>query len=71
MSEFQSRSMFGGSHTRRPGPGGEPADVDVDISHLLGTKRLQIFGIWSPFQLTVHVVDRDQPSRMVTSESQE
>jgi len=40
MSEFQS--MFGGSHTRRPGPGDEPADVDVDISPLMGAKRLDI-----------------------------
>jgi hypothetical protein len=55
----------------RQAPGGEPADVAVDISPLRGARRLDIWGTWSPFEMRVVVVDPDQPDRMVTSESSE
>jgi hypothetical protein len=58
-------------HWIRQAPGGEPADVAVDISPLRGARRLDISGTWSPFEMRVVVVDPDQPDRMVTSESSE
>jgi hypothetical protein len=56
------------AHWVRQAPGGEPADVDVDISSLAGARRLDFWCTWSPLAMAIHVVDRDQPSRMVTSE---
>jgi hypothetical protein len=49
--------------------GGEVADVAVDIRPLVGAQRLDIWATWSPFAMQVHVVDRDNPKRMVTTES--
>ena len=56
-------------HFVRHVPDGEPADVGVDIGPLRSAKKLDIWCTWSPFRMEVHVADRDQPSRMVTSAS--
>jgi hypothetical protein len=58
-------------HWIRQAPGGEPADVAVDISPLRGARRLDISGTWSPFEMRVVVVDPDQHDRMLTSASSE
>jgi hypothetical protein len=55
-------------HFVRQAPEGKPADVSVDISPLRNATRLDIFGIWSPTLIAVHVVDRDNPKRTVRRE---
>jgi hypothetical protein len=55
-------------HFVRQAPEGQPADVSVDISPLKDATRLDIFGIWSPTMIGVHVVDRDNPKRNVRRE---
>jgi hypothetical protein len=58
-------------HWVREAPGREVADVAVDLTPLIGAKRLDIWCTWSPLRIDVHVVDRDRPSRFVTSETTE
>jgi len=55
-------------HFVRRAPEQEPADVSVDISPLKGAMRLDIFCIWSPTELAIQVVDRDNPQRNVRNE---
>jgi hypothetical protein len=52
-------------HFVRQAPGGQPADVDVGISPLRGASRLRMFGMWSPTEMVVHVLDADQPNKQV------
>jgi hypothetical protein len=56
---------------RRAPWGGPVVEVDVDVSSLRGATKLDIWCAWSPLGLDVHVVDRDNPDRMVTSEKRE
>jgi hypothetical protein len=56
-------------HFVRQAPGGDPADVGIDVTPLLGANKLDVWCAWSPLAMDIHVVDRDQPQRMVTSES--
>ena len=53
-------------HFVRQAPGREPADVDVDVAPLRGATRLHFWCVWSPTAMTLHVVDRDEPTRTVT-----
>lgn len=56
-------------HFVRHAPGGDPADVAVDIRPLRGAQRLDIWCTWSPLAMAIHVVDRDEPSRTVSSDT--
>jgi hypothetical protein len=54
-------------HFVRQVPGGEPADVAVDISSLRGARRLDIYGAWSPTHMAIHVINPNRPNDLVTA----
>jgi hypothetical protein len=52
-------------HFVRQAPGAKAADVEVDVASLRGATQLDFWCVWSPTEMRIHVVDREDPDRNV------